>query len=79
MPNKDRTGPNGEGAGTGRGLGMCGGFNRGCGRRFGRGFLRNSGRQVEFSSEDEKKILEAELVELDKEKSDIQKRLKDLK
>ena len=32
MPNRDRTGPNGAGPLTGRGLGPCGG-----GQRFGRG------------------------------------------
>lgn len=50
MPNRDRTGPMGEGARTGRGLGPCGGNTEvgprpgfGIGRgggRFGRGFGR---------------------------------------
>ncbi|MBS3099889.1 DUF5320 domain-containing protein [Candidatus Pacearchaeota archaeon] len=40
MPNMDKTGPQGMGAMTGRGLGPCGGgmrrgFSRGCGRGFG--------------------------------------------
>ena len=45
MPRGDRTGPNGQGPMTGRGLGPCGrgfgvrrGFGGGRGRGFGRGF-----------------------------------------
>lgn len=49
MPRGDRTGPEGMGPMTGRGLGDCSGstntfygrgFGRGCGRGFGRGFGR---------------------------------------
>ncbi len=59
MPGNDRTGPNGEGPMTGRGLGLCGngerrtgtgarlgfgaGFGRGYGRGLGRGFGRGRG------------------------------------
>jgi len=44
MPNKDKTGPNGEGPGTGRGLGDCDGVVKGhaCGRPRGCGRGRNS-------------------------------------
>ena len=66
MPNKDRTGPLGQGSLTGRGLGFC------C-PRFGlrRVFGRDS-QSVELTKDQEKKILEAE-------KSEIEKRLKELK
>ena len=56
MPNGDRTGPEGMGPRTGRGLGFCNGaqqpgwqtsggagFGRGMGRGFGRGFGRGMG------------------------------------
>ena len=56
MPSGDRTGPEGYGPRTGRGLGYCNGYNspgytkgtprggRGLGRGFGRGFRRGFGR-----------------------------------
>ena len=79
MPGQDGTGPRGQGSLTGRGLGPCSrgfGFRRGFGRCFGR-----DGRfqLVQFSEADEKKILEEELKEIEAEKSEIQKRLKELK
>jgi len=52
MPNMDKTGPDGEGQLTGRGLGSCGGFLRrfknslGRGRR---GLGRGLGRRVRHS------------------------------
>jgi hypothetical protein len=70
---------------TGRGLGLCGngqgmrrGFGRGCGRGIGRArcppkFLAG------FSKEEEKKILEAELKDIEAEKQEIAKRIKELK
>jgi len=78
MPAQDRTGPQGMGPLTGRGLGPCGygmrrGFGRGCGRGF--GFRR----QVTLTEDEEKKILSEELKELELEKQEIEKRLKDLK
>jgi len=83
MPNMDGTGPQGIGAMTGRGLGPCGGgMRRGCGRGFGRGFgngLVGYRRQATLTKEEEKKILEAKLKELDLEKQDIEKRLKEIK
>ena len=46
MPGGDRTGPNGDGALTGKGLGDCGGNTQGPirGRGFGRGFGMGMGR-----------------------------------
>ena len=83
MPNKDGTGPNGEGALTGRGFGNCEGA--GIGRGFSRGRRSRfcwrfplTQKEVSLSKEQEKKVLEAELAELDAEKAEIQKRLKDL-
>ena len=65
MPNFDRSGPKGMGSMTGRGLGRCG---KGRGRGIGRCYWSN---QV-MSKEEEKKLLEQEL-------KDINKRLKELK
>jgi len=86
MPRQDKTGPNGQGPMTGRGLGPCGsGMRRGFSGGFGRGMgWRCRGRffdttQVNLTKQDEKKILEAELNELDSEKQEIEKRLKELK
>ena len=77
MSGQDRTGPMGQGPMTGRGLGLCG---RGQGLRRGFGFgFRNQVQPVELSKEQEKKILEAELAELESEKTEINKRLKDFK
>jgi len=58
MPNRDKTGPMGQGPSTGRGLGPCGG---GIGRGFGcgRGFGRGLGRFQSLS--DYRKALEEEL------------------
>ncbi len=62
MPNRDRTGPNGMGPMTGRGMGPCGrGFRRGFGRGFGRAITK-----------------EEEKAELKAEKEEINKRLKEL-
>jgi len=83
MPGQDGTGPNGQGPMTGRGLGSCG---KGLGLGMRRGFGRGLGRArcpakfaVGFSKEEEKKILEAELKEIDTEKQEIAKRIKELK
>jgi len=78
MPGQDRTGPAGQGPLTGRGFGPCGrglGFRRG----FGRGFGLRANQPIQFSEADEKKILEQGLKEIEIEKSEIQKRLKELK
>jgi len=82
MPNFDGTGPQGIGAMTGRGLGPCGGgMRRGCGRGFGRGFgfRRGFTTPVTLTKEEEKKILEADLKDLEVEKDAIQRRLKEMK
>lgn len=78
MPGQDRTGPMGAGPLTGRGLGSCSqgvrrGFS-GCPRM---GFgLRN---QVTLTEGEEKKILSEELKEIESEKQEIEKRLKEFK
>ncbi len=83
MPGRDRTGPLGQGALTGRGLGPCGaglGFRFGTGRGFGfRRFGFQGSSPVEFSQEQERKVLEAELAEVEAEKAELQKKLKELK
>ena len=82
MPNFDGTGPQGMGAMTGRGLGPCGGgMRRGCGRGFGRGFgwKRGFATPVTLTKEEEKKILEADLKDIEVEKEAIQRRLKEMK
>lgn len=76
MPGQDRTGPMGQGPLTGRGLGPCGkgfGFRRGFGRGF--GFRRFP----VLTEKDEKKILQEELQEIESERTEIEKRLKELK
>ena len=74
MAGQDGTGPQGLGPMTGRRLGPCGcGMRRGFGRGF--GFRR----QVTLTEAEEKKILEAELKEIDLEKQEIAKRLKEIK
>ena len=87
MPGQDKTGPSGQGPLTGRGLGPCGaggrgiGFRRGFGRGFGRcrGFGLRVAEPVALTKEQEKKILEAELAEIEAEKAEIGKRLKEIK
>jgi len=79
MPRQDKTGPNGQGPMIGRGLGPCG---RGLHRGFRRGFGRGMGwrcwglpyaEPVSFTEAEEKKLLEAELKEIELEKQEIQK------
>ena len=82
MPGQDGTGPAGQGALTGRGLGPCGGgMRRGCGRGFGRGFgfRRGFATQVTLTKDEEKKILEADLKDIETERETIQRRLKEMK
>ena len=79
MPNKDGTGPRSgsKGPRDGRGLGRCG-----SGQGFGRLRQRRNccpNRYIAgFSKEDEKKILEAELSQIDSERKDIEKRISEL-
>ncbi len=80
MPGQDGTGPIGNGPLTGRGLGPCGcGMRRGFGRGFGRGFYWRYAEPAALTKEEQKKILEAELKEIEAEKQGIEKRLKELK
>jgi len=69
MPNKDRTGPLGSGALSGRGLGPCGqGMRRGSGRGFGRGMGARCIQPANIS-------LEAELKQIESEKEAVEKKL----
>ena len=81
MPNMNRTGPQGQGPMTGRGMGPCGRgigrYGRGFGRGFSRGFQPQFVQPVQYSEADEKKILQEELREIEAEKAEIQKRLKE--
>ncbi len=95
MPQGDRTGPDGRGPRTGRGMGFCSGANQpgfmnsGFGREFGRGRGVRQGRYAKpyaesvsqpatLTKEQQKKILEAEAVELEVELKAIKEKLKDL-
>ncbi len=84
MPGGDGTGPYGKGPLTGRGIGPCG---RGLAFRRGfRGFIRQRWyRDLDLSKEDKKRILEAELQYiqeeikgLEREKQEIENKLKEL-
>jgi len=75
MPGQDRTGPMGAGPLTGRGLGPCG---RGSGFGFRRGFGMGFGRRT-ITSTEEKEILQDELKAMEQEKTEIEKRLKEIK
>ena len=82
MPNMDRTGPNGQGARTGRQMGHCGGNSqgningrgmglgrgRGLGRGLSRGFRRNTdSTEINLNKDEQIKVLEAEKIELEKQ------------
>ena len=90
MPRYDRSGPEGNGPMTGRGMGSCGGYPPGqAGRnRFGRfGMAFRHGRrrfqrpmwdlEPEFTSEDEKEWLQHEEKYLKKQLEEVQNRLKE--
>ena len=82
MPAQDGTGPLGQGAMTGRGLGPCGcGMRRSFGRGFGRGFgfRQRYAQPITLTETEEKNILEAELKEVNLEKQEIESRLKEFK
>ncbi len=78
MPGQDQTGPQGLGPMTGRGMGQCGGgMRRGfCGRGF--GFRPRLSTPVTLTKDDEKRILEADLKEIESEKEAIKKRLEEI-
>jgi len=73
MPKLDGTGPMGQGAGTGRGMGPCvGGMRRGwgCWGGYGYGFRRFISPKNELAAlEDEEKMLEEELTAVKEEKA----------
>ena len=87
MPNRNGTGPAGQGPLTGRGLGPCGrglalrrGFGRGYGGRM--GFRRLDMPQtspVTLTETEEQEILQADLKDLQQEIKAIEGRLKELK
>jgi len=80
MPNRDGTGPLGQGPLTGRGLGQCCPrrvSGRGRGRDFGRGF--GFTQPIELTKKEQKEILMAELKDLEAEKKQIEKTLKEMK
>jgi hypothetical protein len=75
-------GGSGQGGGFGRGFRM--GFGAGMGRGAGRGFRWRTGgfaaqQSVELSREDQRKILEQELSDLESEKEALKKRLEELR
>lgn len=70
MPNFDGTGPRGQGAGTGRGFGPCGGMRRGFGCCGGCGYRKFISPKNELAAlEEEEKMLEEELAAIKEEKS----------
>lgn len=87
MPAFDRTGPQGQGPITGRGMGYCQGgwgMHRGMGRGIGRGRGRGLGRYFGWNApqskneriadmEDYQKALKEELEDLEKELADLKK------
>ncbi|MDP8231502.1 MAG: DUF5320 domain-containing protein [Candidatus Zophobacter franzmannii] len=88
MPRGDRTGPEGRGSMTGRGLGDCNtgsgvrgrflGRRGGGGRGLGRGFGNGAGyraNEVTYSPASEKSALEAEVSMLRDELAAVEKRL----
>ena len=88
MPGGDRTGPSGQGAATGRGLGPCGAGGRVFGRgSFGRGFrgmaqvqpIYDQTAQVELSKDEKLKILEADKADIEAELKEIEKAIELLK
>jgi len=74
MPNMDGTGPRGLGQQTGKGRGSCG-----CGQRMGFGRGYGTSRMMTLSDAEQKKILEGELAEIEREKQAIENRLKEMK
>jgi len=82
MPNKDGTGPRMLGPMSGRGMGPCEGgmrWGRGRGCGYGRGYGFKFGRVMTLTAPEQKKILEAELKEIESEKQAIEARLSEMK
>ncbi|MCD4694416.1 DUF5320 domain-containing protein [bacterium] len=83
MPNLNRTGPEGMGAGTGRGMGYCGSgrvdnFNRRGMRNFGR-FQPSRWLNPSISDEEKKSFLGEEEKALKERLEEIKKEKKDFK
>lgn len=84
MPNKDKSGPLGQGPATGRGLGPCGkglgrSFGFGCGRGFGRGLGRYFGWNQPQSEAEQKEALIDYRKALEEELEDVKKQEEELK
>ena len=80
MPNRDKTGPMGQGPLTGRGFGPCGGgkgfgrgFGFGCGRGFGRGLGRFFGWNQPQTKEEQVQSLSDYRKALEEELEDVKK------
>ncbi len=80
MLQRDRTGPFGRGARTGRGFGFCSGFSdRGLETpRFGRGFGRGYGYNTSYSGTTEKEELKNHIAQLEEELKQAKNELKKL-
>lgn len=84
MPNRDQTGPLGQGPATGRGFGPCGkglsrGFGFGCGRGFGRGLGKFFGWNQPQTKEEQKQALTDYRKALEEELEDTKKLEEELK
>ncbi|HWS48984.1 MAG TPA: DUF5320 domain-containing protein [Candidatus Methanoperedens sp.] len=86
MPNRDKTGPLGQGPTTGRGFGPCSagkglgrGFGLGCGRGFGRGLGRYFGWNQLQTKEKQVKALTDYRKALEEELEDTKRLQEDLK
>ncbi|MDD3046400.1 MAG: DUF5320 domain-containing protein [Candidatus Pacebacteria bacterium] len=71
MPNLDKTGPEGRGEGTGRGMGSC--FNRS-----GLGFKRGFGCRRFFTNKEESEMLKEEAEILEKELKAVKERITEI-
>ena len=90
MPSGDRTGPEGKGSKTGRKAGFCAGNKspgymntgfgggRGFGRGLGRGFRTDNSNTGTQTKEEQKTVLETELKDIETEKQELKRRLKEL-
>jgi len=82
MPNRDKTGPLGQGPLTGRGFGPCGGgrgFGFGCGRGFGRGLGRFFGWNQPQTKEEQAQALTDYRKALEEELEDTKRSEEKLK
>jgi len=84
VPNKDKTGPAGQGPVTGKGFGPCGkglgsGRGFGCGRGFGRGLGRYFGWNQPQTEAEQKQALIDYRKALEEELEDVKKQEEELK